>query len=100
MQTARRSDPLRDVALLIKSRYARIPMDTVEEERAEALLRQLAAQPALPLFVWTAPRGLRRTDAANVIYGTETPAGALGHIEAARIPALYHFHGLGPALAD
>ena len=100
MQTARRADPLRDVALLIKSRYAIIHLDTAEEERAEALLHQLAAQLGLALFVWKAPRGLRRADAANVIYGTETPAGALGHIEAARLPALYHFQGLGPALAD
>ncbi|HYV65525.1 MAG TPA: AAA family ATPase, partial [Myxococcales bacterium] len=88
------------MALLIKSRYALIHLDTAEEERAEALLRQLAAQLGLALFVWKAPRGLRRADAANVIYGTETPAGALGHIEAARVRALYHFQGLGPALAD
>ncbi|UCE01266.1 MAG: AAA family ATPase [Candidatus Latescibacterota bacterium] len=93
-------DPLHDLALLIRSRYGLIHLETAEEGRAESLLRHLADHLSLPLFVWRRRKGLQRADAQGPVYGTETLAGALGHVEAARFPALYHFKSLGAALQD
>ncbi len=93
-------DPLRDIDLLLRSRYALIHIDTSEEERAETLLAHLADSLGLPLFVWTTSKGLRRSDRPTAIYETADPASALAHVESARFPALYLFHGLGPYLED
>ncbi len=92
--------PLRDLDLLIRSRYAIVVLDTIEEERAEALLHHLADRLGLPLFSWTHTKGLRRSDKTSSVYDTQDPSKALAHVESARFPALYHFRGLGPHLQD
>ncbi|HEX8391264.1 MAG TPA: AAA family ATPase [Longimicrobium sp.] len=51
---------LRDVDLLVRSRYSLIVIDTAEEDRALALLGELADRMALPLFTWSLTKGLRR----------------------------------------
>ncbi|HEX6939094.1 MAG TPA: AAA family ATPase [Longimicrobiales bacterium] len=94
------SDPLKDIELLIRSRYCIVHVDSAEEERVCALVRYLADRLALPLFEWTRTKGLRRSDRDAPIFNTLEPAGALRHIEAARFPAIYHFRGLGPFLGD
>ena len=66
----------------------------------EELIDKVAAAMKLPLFTWTSSKGLRRSGMLNCIYDTSRPEMALAHVEAAGIPALYHFEGLGPALAD
>lgn len=93
--TRAHADPLNDLLLLVRSRYALIHLQTTEEGRAETLLRHLAARLAVPFFVWRRAKGLRRTNASGPIYGTETLAGALGHVENARFAAIYHLRGLG-----
>jgi len=94
------TDPLHDLDLLLRSRYGLIHLDTSEEDRAEALLSHLADSLGLPLFVWTTSKGLRRTDKPSGVYETADPSRALAHVESARYPALYLFHGLGPHLQD
>ncbi len=92
------SDPLHDLELLLRSRYALVVLDTAEEDRAESLLLHLADRLELPLFIWTSSKGLRRSDLATGIYGTAEPAQALAHVENARIGAIYQFKGLGAYL--
>jgi len=94
------NDPLKDLQLLIKSRYCIIVVETAEEERAGILLRNLAAQLRLPFFTWTRTKGLRRDGGEGTVYATTEPASALGHVEASGLPALYHFQGLGDYLED
>ena len=94
------SDPLKDLELLIRSRYGVIVLDTAEEDRAESLLMHLADSLHLPFFTWTRTKGLRREGVEGAVYGTVDPSGALGHVEASRFPALYHFQGLGDDLED
>ncbi len=94
------ADPLKDIELLIRSRYCIIHVDTAEEERAGGLVAHVADRLGLPLFVWTRTRGLRRTDKEGPVFNTAEPAHALRHVEAARFPAIYHFRGLGPFLQD
>lgn len=93
-------DPVNDLALLVRSRYALIHITGAEEPRIEDLLARLAAEMSLPLFTWTLSKGLRRAGMANTIYDTARPATALAHVEASPIPAIYHFVGLGAHLAD
>ena len=92
---------LHDLALLIRSRYGLIHLDTDEEERAESLLTHLADDLALTLFVWTPAKALRRAGSAEAVYGTGDAGGAFAHIErASSVPALYVFHRLGPELEE
>jgi hypothetical protein len=92
---------LQDLALLIRSRYGLIHLDTAEEERAESLLGHLADSLGLTLFVWTRAKALRRAGAGDAVYGTGDAGGAFAHIEhASSVPALYVFHRLGAQLAE
>lgn len=94
------TDALRDIELLIRSRYAIIHLDTDEEDRAESLLRLVADRVGMPIFAWTPTKGLRRLDRPDPVYGTNEPSQVLAHLEAADFPAVYHLCGLGPALED
>jgi len=96
----REGDPLHDLDMLLRSRYALILLATAEEDRAQTLLTHLADRLGLPLFVWTPSKGLRRTDRPSAVYDTAEPAKALAHVESARFPALYLFRGLGAYLDD
>jgi len=51
---------LDELKLLIRSWHPLITMETVEEERAERLVRRACTELHLPLFVWTVVEGLRR----------------------------------------
>ncbi|MEZ4546425.1 MAG: hypothetical protein R3B51_01275 [Thermodesulfobacteriota bacterium] len=82
--------------LLIRSRYSLIFLEADEEERAETVLRLLAARLGVPYFFWTRTKGLMRGDVESkgAVYGSADPAKALMHVEASGFPALYHFSGL------
>jgi AAA+ superfamily predicted ATPase len=94
------NDPLRDVELLVRSRHGLVLIDTIEEERATTLLRHLADRMAMPLFVWSRTKGLRRSDQETAIYGTTDPAQALAHMTSSNIEAIYHLQGFGSLLND
>lgn len=99
------ADPLRDLELLIRSRYGIISVDTAEEDRLGAVVAQLAGKLGLPLFDWTRTKGLRNlsqpVDETGLgVYGSGAPAVALDHVEASGVNALYYFHGLGAFLND
>lgn len=97
MQT---NDPLKDLELLIRSRYGLILLETAEPERAAALLGHVADRLSLPSFTWTRTRGLRRVDRDGPVYNTQEPAAALAHIEQSRFPAIYHLQELGTYLEN
>ncbi len=90
-----------ELDLLVRSRYALVLLDTVEESRADAVLRHVASRLSLHHYVWTRSAGLRRGTALEdpLMDDTAEPAKALAF--AAREGAgLYHFHGLAPYLDD
>jgi SpoVK/Ycf46/Vps4 family AAA+-type ATPase len=95
-----KTDPLRDIELLIRSRYGLIVINTPEEERAETILRLVADRLSLPLFLWSRTRGLRRDGVDGAIYGTADPAQALAHVGSASVEALYYFTGIEAVVAD
>ncbi len=93
-------DPLRDLELLIRSRYGLIVIDTVEEDRAETLLRLVADRLSMPFFLWSRSKGLRRDGAAGPVYGTTDPAQALAHIAGTHLEALFHLAAFEPLLTN
>lgn len=94
------TDALHDLLLLIRSRYGLIHVVSPEAERVESLLRHLADQLGIPLFVWSRVDGLRRTGMEDGVYQTSRPRKAVDHIRAARQPAIYHLHGMGSELRE
>jgi len=95
-------DPIKDLELLIRSRYCIIFLDTAEEDRAEILLKHLADSLGLPFFSWTSTKGLRREDVEvkGSVYRSTDLSIALAHIEHSGLPAVYHFRGLVDYLED
>jgi hypothetical protein len=90
-----------ELDLLVRSRYALILLDTMEEPRADAVLRHVASRLSLHHYVWTRAAGLRRGTALEdpLMDDTAEPAKALA-FAAREGAALYHFHGLAPHLDD
>ncbi|MGD8331726.1 MAG: AAA family ATPase [Acidobacteriota bacterium] len=92
-------DVLRDIELLLRSRYGFIHLVTAEERRAVTLLRHLADDVGVPLFRWSRLQGLGLDGGDGAIYATRDLGAAFGHIAASGHPAIYHFHGVGEDLA-
>jgi hypothetical protein len=87
-------DALKDLELLLRSRYGLLYLDTKEEERAGSLLRHLADALGIPFFTWTRSGGLVRDGFTDPVYESSEPEAALRHIVLARQGALYHVQGL------
>jgi hypothetical protein len=92
------TDLLKDLELLVRSRHGLILLETVEEDRAELLLRYLADQLRLSLFTWSQTRGLCREGMDQPVYGSTDPGNALSHCLASQHPSLFLFHGLAQLL--
>jgi hypothetical protein len=97
---ALREDLIRELCLLVRSRYGLIWIKTPEYERMHSLLKHVADRLNLMLFVWTPSGGLRRDDLDQAIYGTTDPKAALDNIQYSKSPALFHLQGLTSYLED
>jgi len=93
-------DILREISLLIRSRYGLIWLKTCERDRIESLLWHVAEALGLDFFVWIPAEGLRRRGTVDPIYGTGDPKTALAQVRSCERPAIYCFHGMGPSLTD
>src|SRR5437762_3552609 len=87
-------DALRDLEILIDSRYPILAIESHEEERVEAILERLAARMSLPLYTWTVTEGLRRAGTPHAIYETLKPSAALANIGAMHCEGIYLLKGL------
>ncbi len=93
---------LRDLRLLLASRYPIILIETWEERRALKLLRRIALEQALPIFSWNVLDGLRReefTDTPSQKTNAD-PYAALAQIRGSETPAIYAMCDLHPFLKD
>lgn len=88
------ADLRKDLELLIHSRYPIIAVETHEEERLETVLRDLAAELGVPLFVWTVTAGLQRLGFEHEIDDSRAPAKALANIAARAAQGIYLFKDL------
>ncbi len=94
------TDPVHELALLVRSRYGLIVIDTPEDERVPTVLRLLANELSVALFLWARTKGLRRDGMDNAVYGTSDPAQALAHLLGSTVPALYYLENASALLAD
>ncbi|HEY2322720.1 MAG TPA: AAA family ATPase [Thermoanaerobaculia bacterium] len=89
-----------DLKSLILSFHPLIAIETVEEERARALLAEIATELRLPMFEWSVTSGFNRLHGAK-IERTEDALSALRHIEQAHdSDAIYLFKDLAPHLTS
>jgi SpoVK/Ycf46/Vps4 family AAA+-type ATPase len=75
------ADNLNDLALIVKSRFPLIQVETSEEVRMMHLLERAANLENWPLFVWSIADGIRRVPRTDVITQTYEFQAALRHID-------------------
>ena len=92
-------DAIRDLELLLRSRHGLVWLETPEEERANGLLRYVAAGLQVPFFTWTRSQGIQRSNYDGAIYDTAEPLKAFRHVAASPLEGVYHFQGLVGSLA-
>ena len=81
-------DARKEIALLVDSRYPIIYLETWEESRATEILRLVAHDLGVNLYVWTLTQGLGRAGGA-AIYNTREPIQALTEILGVEGDAIY-----------
>lgn len=91
---------LRDLLLLVRSRYPIIVVDAPDETRVAAALTRAASELGLPLFEWTLTRGLGRIDAEAAIYDTRTADKALAALADLQQEGLYFLRDLPRSLDE
>src|SRR4051812_27632284 len=100
VDTRTKPDPVNELVVLVRSRLGLIALEAGDPTQARDTLAEAAALLGVPLFYWTRTKGLRRKNGGPAVYATADLAAAFAHIEAARLPAIYEFEGLGADLAD
>jgi hypothetical protein len=95
------STSVHDLRILIRSSHPLVVIETVEEERVQALLQSVTAQERMPLFEWSITRGLTRADeGATLSKMTATPLAVLQHLHGLTVEAVFWLKDLGPHLQD
>jgi len=89
-----------DLKTLILSRHPLIVIETVEEERATALVRSVAEGVKLPYFDWSITRGLTRPPMGATITGTQEPKQLLQHLEVLSLQAVFALLDFARHLTD
>jgi AAA+ superfamily predicted ATPase len=83
-----------DLELLVRAHHPLIVLDTEEDERAHALVRQVCAATGAARFLWNAASGLKRDGEPNPIYATSKLDACLEHIAASSLGrVVYQLHG-------
>jgi hypothetical protein len=85
---------IEELALLIQSRYPLIAAETLEEERFERTLQQVAESLRVPFYQWSLTEGLRRVPNSGSVYDTHEPLKALNNIAAMTGEALFFMKDL------
>jgi hypothetical protein len=92
---------LRDLELLVASRYPFIAVTTEEEDRLQDMLRRLAVRLGIPFYVWTPVEGLTRPPLKELASPYDRqPLQALAQVAAGREDGIYLFKDLHKFLGD
>ncbi len=79
-----------DLRLLIRSRHPVITIETAEESRALARVREAVGSFAFPCYVWDLIEGLREVSSHGVsVHQTRKPVEALAHLVSLEWPAVF-----------
>ncbi|MFQ5990040.1 MAG: AAA family ATPase, partial [Candidatus Methylomirabilales bacterium] len=93
-------EALKDLEILVLSRYPIIAVETYEEERIEEDFKRIATKLGIPFFVWTVTNGLERAGEGNSIYDSKHPLKALGNVAAIPSEGIYLFKDLHRYLGE
>lgn len=91
---------LRELEILLRSKYPILLLQTDDEEQARFLLEATATNLGIPLYTWTCTQGLRQAGKKEDLFGTKLPLAALEHVEESIPSGLVLFEGLGAYLGD
>ncbi len=94
------STSIHDLKTLILSHHPVIVMETLEEDRANALLREVARDLEKTFFEWSVAQGLIRIPDARGSMGTADPAKLLMHLKGLTVDAIYHLKDFSVHLRD
>jgi hypothetical protein len=87
-----------DLRGLVRSFHSLIAVETVEEERVRAIVREVSAELGIPLFEWSVTTGFRRGHGLT-IGNTFEALDMLRHIDDLKTDAIYLLKDLAPHLA-
>ena len=87
-------DIVKDLELLVLSRYPVIAVETYEEERLTEALQHISEKLGIPFFVWTVTEGLKRNGLGKEIYDTLHPLKALNNLAAIEGDGIYFLKDL------
>jgi SpoVK/Ycf46/Vps4 family AAA+-type ATPase len=90
----------RDLALLLKSRFPLVVIETHEEARAVALLERITNQEQWPLHTWSIADGLRRVMPPEAEHDTHELTAALRAIDKSLAMGIYALCDAHPFLED
>lgn len=90
----------RDLALLLKSRFPLVVVETHEEARAVALLERCCNQAQWPFYTWSIADGLRRVMPAEAEAETHELTAALRSIDRSRAMGVYALLDAHPFLDE
>ena len=93
---------LKDLKMLLESRYPIVVVETWEELRALDLIRRLGMQEGRPVFAWNTIDGLRRLEFEDVPSQKHTVEvdAVLGQIRGTSQPGIYALCDIHPYLVD
>lgn len=94
------SDNNHDFALILKSRFPLVEVDTNEEVRLMKMIERTANLEGWPLFVWSIADGIRRVPRPDVISQTYEFRDALRHIDKTSQNGIYVMLDAQPYLVD
>ena len=87
-----------DLKTLVLSRHPAILIETHEQERAEALVKAVAADLRVARFEWSVTSGLRRAQDGGAVYETTDPGRALAAIAELEVEAIFELHDVSAYL--
>lgn len=90
---------MQDLTALLRSRHPLLSVQTFEESRFLRLLTRVANNLSLPVWTWSATRGLARAGHDGQ-YGTQKPIVALEFTAEIKTPAVFVFADLHPFFTD
>jgi hypothetical protein len=91
---------IHEIATLVRSRHPVVVIETVEEERAGALVAAVAGQVGMPVFEWSVTTGFRRLGDEAINGMTTAPDALLAHIADLTVEAIFLLRDIHPHLAQ
>ncbi len=92
-------DAIKDLRILLASRHPLILAEAAEEERLLGVIRSAAEDESIPVWTWTAARGLAR-DGKTAMYATTDARAALAFIGDLPDPGVFVLADAHPFMSD